>query len=344
MSSSRTITWDVNADSHPTALESYLQAMSDFFVVSGISPHDQAHFRNTSRATMSPSGVLGTGQCVGQTLERSSALLKRSGADGLTLFVNKAATEGNCAGQAFKAAPGTLQFRDLSQPSLTHFENIDATIVMIPKHLLPDPLLKSSIHGMCLSPDRADVKLISLQMAALISQAERLSDAVLATSVQALLLVVARMVEQSGDHSTEPEIAVVQNAVRAAAGHFIEQRLKAREGRLDIAATLRVVGVSRATLYRAFNGEGGVRRYHQDRRLHHARVALGQRSGPSPSIAEIADDYGFASPSHFSRLFKQRYGFAPSAVTAARHTDDPTPSNSMRHHLMSDWLAHIRNA
>ena len=47
------------------------------------------------------------------------------------------------------------------------------------------------------------------------------------------------------------------------------------------------------------------------RRLDRAHAALGDPAFAQRSIADLAFAHGFADPSHFSRVFKQRYGLAP---------------------------------
>ena len=72
----------------------------------------------------------------------------------------------------------------------------------------------------------------------------------------------------------------------------------------------RAAGVSRATLYRLCTPYGGVAELVWSMRLEAARLAL---SDPSRRgrIAEIAHDVGFTSSQHFSRRFRQSYGFSP---------------------------------
>ncbi|RYG07477.1 MAG: AraC family transcriptional regulator [Caulobacteraceae bacterium] len=114
---------------------------------------------------------------------------------------------------------------------------------------------------------------------------------------------------------------------------------------IDIDAVATTAGVSRATLYRAFDGEGGVNRFIQDRRLHHARAALRRRRAQSPTIADVAHDYGFASASHFSRLFRARYGYSPSEVEVPDTPQDISMSTGpIRHDVLGEWLADLKRA
>lgn len=66
---------------------------------------------------------------------------------------------------------------------------------------------------------------------------------------------------------------------------------------------------SRATLYRLFQPLGGVREHIQRRRLIACFKAIVQQQ--HRRIFDIALDYGFVSPSHFSNLFRGYFGVTP---------------------------------
>lgn len=61
--------------------------------------------------------------------------------------------------------------------------------------------------------------------------------------------------------------------------------------------------------------------------------------GPSPTIADISYQYGFASPTHFSRQFRSRFGYSPSEVEPPQAPRDVSMSTGpIRHDLLVDWL------
>jgi AraC-like DNA-binding protein len=74
---------------------------------------------------------------------------------------------------------------------------------------------------------------------------------------------------------------------------------------------------SRATLYRLFEADGGVLAHIRDRRLRRCFAELTVASGRRRTVAEVAVRWGYDSPSHFNRIFKRRFGVAPSAVRPA---------------------------
>ncbi|MCX7515284.1 helix-turn-helix domain-containing protein [Frateuria hangzhouensis] len=102
---------------------------------------------------------------------------------------------------------------------------------------------------------------------------------------------------------------------REAAQRLIETRLADRDfGVQDIT---RDIGISRASLYRLFEAQGGVARFIQLRRLQHLRDRLDDRAFDNQSLAALAPLSGFSGESHASRLFKQVFGISPSAYRAA---------------------------
>ncbi len=71
-------------------------------------------------------------------------------------------------------------------------------------------------------------------------------------------------------------------------------------------------GVSRATIFRTFEGAGGLRRFQYDARLRAARDKLTREQPQRGTICRLARDLGFSSVAHFSDAFLDRYGVRPS--------------------------------
>lgn len=103
---------------------------------------------------------------------------------------------------------------------------------------------------------------------------------------------------------------------------YIERRLT--DPALSVASICRDVGVSRATVYRAFQAAGGIATYIQRRRLESAHARISDQ-GEKAGMAEIADLYCFSSPAHFSTAFRRRFGYTPisarTSLVSARDVD-----------------------
>lgn len=87
---------------------------------------------------------------------------------------------------------------------------------------------------------------------------------------------------------------------------------------------------SRATLYRLFRPHGGVRQYIQHRRLMACFNAVSSPNQGHRRIFDIALDFGFASPSQFSHLFRGHFGMTPrDARDASRRLPLPAAPFAM---------------
>lgn len=341
---SRSIAWEISAQTVPDAFERYVYGMADFYEVSGVSDHDRRRFFNKTRTTATDGGVIGCGLSVRQTLSRTPATLRRSEVDGLNLSVSRAAMVGDADGRSVRAAPGAVQLRDLSLPAASRLEMVDLTALIAPRAVVPACLLGRDAHGAVIAPDEPGARLLTAHLVSLEEFAPDLTDDEVEAAMQALLLVAARMTGFAV-RLAPTEVAALQRSVRRQAKAFIETRLAAGEAGIANDEVAKAAGVSRATLYRAFDEEGGVNRYIQDRRLHHARRALRQRSGLTPTIADIAYAYGFASPSHFSRQFRARFGYSPSEVEPLSPPRDVSMSDGpIRHEILVQWLKSLPDA
>ena len=78
----------------------------------------------------------------------------------------------------------------------------------------------------------------------------------------------------------------------------------------------REAATSRSQLYRLLEGEGGVARYIQRRRLSESFAILCDITN-NFSIAAIAETLCFVDASNFSRAFRREFGMSPSEVRAA---------------------------
>jgi AraC-like DNA-binding protein len=92
---------------------------------------------------------------------------------------------------------------------------------------------------------------------------------------------------------------------------YIEQNLASPV--LTPQAVAKAAHVSRSTLYRLFNGHGGVSRYIWQARLNQAWTALSSRDD-TRTIGAIAFDLGFLSEAHFCHAFRHAFGIPPGSL------------------------------
>ncbi|MEM6463855.1 MAG: helix-turn-helix transcriptional regulator [Pseudomonadota bacterium] len=110
---------------------------------------------------------------------------------------------------------------------------------------------------------------------------------------------------------------------------------------LDVDKITSVFGVSRATLYRHFDEEGGILRYIRNRRLDRCYFELAQSQPGRGRVTAIAQRWHFGDATHFNRLFRDRFGISPSeclAIGLASGTG--APSELIR--ITRAWLDQFR--
>lgn len=168
------------------------------------------------------------------------------------------------------------------------------------------------LHGRRLGA--RDGALLAAMLRALVEQAPHLSPGAQSTVTRMLvdLLGVALNPAGTGARSDFHRLEYVR---REAVQRLIESRLADRT--FSVEEITRESGISRASLYRLFEAQGGVLRFIQLRRLQHLRSRLDDRAFDRYALAELVPMSGFTSESHASRLFKQAFGTAPGAYRAA---------------------------
>ena len=72
--------------------------------------------------------------------------------------------------------------------------------------------------------------------------------------------------------------------------------------------------LSRATLYRLFEPDGGLSRYIQDQRLHRAVMRLISSDFRNARMIDFAVDFHFSSDTTFVRAFHRQFGLPPGEV------------------------------
>lgn len=104
-----------------------------------------------------------------------------------------------------------------------------------------------------------------------------------------------------------------------------------------------VFDVSRATLYRHFEKEGGVARTIRNLRLDRCFFELAGAKPSRGQVSAVARRWQFTDPKHFNRLFRDRFGLSPSAcLSTGAHPGSGAPSDQIR--IVEHWLDHIRHS
>lgn len=332
------LAWNISSETDPNALDAYRAGLSDLYAVSDIDGGRRAFF-NRNVAYQFANTVFGAGSSVGQTMQRSTAEIRRSGFDGISMILDRGGMLGDIDGLRISSAPGTIHFRHLARPAATKVSRVDVVVTVLPREIAPEWLLNPRMHGHSISSETAVGRMLAAHLSSTAEVAPELDHSDGLAAINAAL-VLAQCSIGGAEIMPLDQARAAYRTVRQMAIDIIERNLLSPDLTPDMIAV--GLGVSRSTLYRAFEAAGGVVTSIQRRRLARAHTLLRRRQGRTPSVAQIAHECGFASESHFSRAFRERYDMAPGELgaTPARTTEPSVTSHKehVRHDLMMDWL------
>lgn len=327
--------WNISAANDVDALDRYRDGLSDWYGATDFEEAALPRFFTDNLVCRFGDYVVGRGRSIGQVLVRGAHEIRRSHLDGVVLLLDLAGMDGDIDGVRVSGRPGTVHVRHLSRPSGARVAMVDAITIAIPREVAPVWILEPRFHGASIDDRPAIGRVLINHMTALSAAAPRMGCEEGIASVRAALTLAEKAFLNTGQLAPE-QTRTVYAGIRASADALIDRRLIDPD--LGIGSLIGALGVSRATLFRAFADNGGINGHIRRRRLHRARVALMERDGRSPTVAEIAHSHGFVSESHFSRLFRAAYGEAPGAVRAGRALT-PCGVGDMRYDLVLGWMS-----
>lgn len=191
-----------------------------------------------------------------------------------------------------------------------------------------DPVLDAAFRahgaGYLDAPRAALVGSVLLSVAGILPVAPEGDHAFLEGTIRAVLL--AALSRDCGRDAARPES---KRRLRRHVEGIIERNLAS--ARLDAARIARLAGISRTTLYRLFEGTGGVAARVQRLRLDRVVDALRDPSQLSTPITAIAERNGFHCIASFNRSFRRAYGTTPGRFRAMRLADAAAPSATLLH-------------
>jgi AraC-like DNA-binding protein len=152
--------------------------------------------------------------------------------------------------------------------------------------------------------------MLAAQMRAFAEAVPGLDPAARTAGLRAVLDLAATVMRlEFGTETAESDIC--EDGMLIAAQALIARQFASTD--LSPDAIAHRLGCSRAHLYRVFARNGlTVAGYLRETRLQRCRAGLAS-AGPRDTIGDIAFRCGFEDPAHFARLFRQRFGLAPSA-------------------------------
>ena len=127
---------------------------------------------------------------------------------------------------------------------------------------------------------------------------------------------------------------------RVAARRVVDARL--HEPGLTPAEIARTLGISRASLYRLFEPEGGVAAFVWQRRLKRAAQCLTD-PGDQRRISQVAFACGFTSEAHFSRACRRELGATPTEIREWHSAASPplSPASEEATQTLRRWTREL---
>ncbi|WP_375453282.1 helix-turn-helix domain-containing protein [uncultured Methylobacterium sp.] len=238
-----------------------------------------------------------------QHLTRDQALVAATPNHVLLQCYRSGGFQGEFGGRSVMVGRGQVAICDLARTVDARAAASDTSGLAIPRSLLVGVDLDRI--GPRLDKDRE--RLLFARIMALSRQLPRLTVAETEAVTTDLFAFLRRLFDTSAAVDTLDGQELDSGVLNLA-----EKVIRANLAAADLSpASLAVrIGVSRATLYRAFAPLGGVMRHVQELRLEAVRDALADPLG-TRNIAQLATISGFSSPAHLSRVFRRRFGLTP---------------------------------
>lgn len=255
--------------------------------------------------------VLGSIRTGAQRYDRSNAKIGRDGHD---QYILQFYLGGHCrvrdGGPDGCTQPGDMFIVDAAQPLATETAQSEFLNLAVPRRLLA-PLLTAPDQQSMRVIRGADptVALLREHLGALYRHAPQMT----LTNAQAVMPATLQLAASALNASVSPEhMPAVQQCAFVSICRYVEKRLTDPQLSVDLVAG--AFGMSRATLYRLFEQEGGFATYVRERRLRRCRAMLADPARRSMSIADIAAAHGFTDAANFTRAFRRSIGLSPRAV------------------------------
>jgi AraC-like DNA-binding protein len=330
--------WQTSAASNPDAFEAYRESTRELFEVTD-TRDVEAVFKSGGQIFLFDDIVIGRGYANGHQFERTARIIRRSGLDHISIILDFAGLDADRDGRSVNAGPGCIHFVDYSRPLKSEARQVDVINLAIPRARAEDWLLRPDMHGFVLPAEGAGVRLIAAHLRSIMAQGSGLSADEGVAAIDAALVMMHRCIGGTCPMD-EAQTTMGYRTVRQMAVQYVDQNLLDPALTVDAIAT--DIGISRATLYRAFDSHGGVRSHIEGRRLDRAYGVLRRCRRRSPTIAEVAHSHGFVTTIQFSRAFRARFGLSPEDVppwfSAAAPAREAMVFDSPRLDVAADWL------
>jgi AraC-like DNA-binding protein len=248
-------------------------------------------------------GVVRTPQ---MQLSRNIQQIRGDDLDHWVLRVSRSGEVVSRAGErSYRSEPGDLVLESLAAPYEDQWTPGEWISVAFPRDMTPG-LSQRSLDE-CIGPRRhASARVLGSFLFSLVEELPKASPEDMARLAEATRAMIVSMVDEQRLPARTPSLARsrVERAIRA----------NIASARLTPERIAEIAGVSRSTLYRMFEAEGGVATYMRRLRLEGVRTDLADPAKRQQPIARIAESWGFYCVSAFNRSFRAAFGMTPGDI------------------------------
>lgn len=333
---------DLNALPRAERLDRWREALEPVFEIAPEPAEQAGTFFGKIEMAHLGDALISEVQSGPQLFDRSGAHARRSGLDHFMVQTFRHGShDGACGESPVHRRQGDVWILDLARETRTQASRFANITLIIPRDRVL-PLLKGGdVHGTTLRQGSASARLIASHLDTLAAAAPDLTHVEATAAVDAAALMIAGAWSRVRESRAEVGAAMRATA-RRTARDYIDRHLM--DERLSPESLPRQLRMSRATLYRLFEDEGGVAAYILGRRLDRCHALLAADSTGARTIGEVAFSHGFASDAHFSRTFRRRFGMAPRDARGTGLRPSSVSPNSVHAdgQTISDWIATLR--
>jgi AraC-like DNA-binding protein len=207
---------------------------------------------------------------------------------------------------------GDFALYDATQPYELHFDGpFEQLVLRIPRQYLARRIAcPERLTAVAFRASQGSTAVISNFMVQVYREMCRFDPACLVRMYQVLVdLIVAGLSGTLTDGLPTANRLAMQQRIKT----FVEMHLS--DSSLDCQRIAAEFGISLSYLNKLFqDNDMPLSEWIWSRRLDKARTAIESSRATGQSITQIAYDWGFKDPAHFSRAFKARFGATPSSI------------------------------
>lgn len=255
------------------------------------------------RVVMCPVALIGRVEIQHGSLSRTAKEINLSASDMvLVVGVASGCVELLAGDDRLSVSAGECVILDLSCAFECHVEEAALVVLALPRPVGGEANIPPLLHGSVIPPNWGEILIDHVRTTvsrSLLSPRER-RTAIIKSSISYVYSFIAEI-----SHSVSTPRLRRDDIVNVKIKNYLRAHVDQHE--ISVDSICKHLGVSRATLYRIFKPEGGVRKYIQSSRLEAVRRAL-LDPYDGRSIQKIAESCGFTDPSYFSHAFRRAYG------------------------------------